>query len=318
MRSTRQKLLENFDDEVREKLRIRNEKSNEYLNLYEQRLMQLSRWELRDEAEFLSDESFILRRSPGGASVPLGLYELPRRSGHAHLYRLQHPLGQLVVRRARERELPSAKIEFDYQQYAGRVTLLDRLRGASGWLRAEFVTIESLDAAEDHIIVAAVGDDGQVLDEDTARRLVTLPARVIALALGAPTTQLAEIYRTRFEEIRGKVSSRNAEFFDAEAEKLEGWAEDKKISLEREIKDLDKQIREVRRSATAAGTLEEKLAHQKKIRTLEAQRGERRKALFAAQDEIEKQRDAFIAAIEAKLKQRVEGRPLFVIRWRLV
>ena len=52
MTRTRQQLLENFDDEVREKLKIRDEDSKAYLNRFERLLMQLTRHELNGHAEF--------------------------------------------------------------------------------------------------------------------------------------------------------------------------------------------------------------------------------------------------------------------------
>jgi hypothetical protein len=50
--------------------------------------------------------------------------------------------------------------------------------------------------------------------------------------------------------------------------------------------------------------LEEKLAVQKQIRALESQRNDKRRALFDAQDAVDKQRDTLIAPIEAKLSQQ--------------
>ena len=44
LNKARQQLLEHFDDEVREKLRVRNESSRASLNRYEQRLMALTRF----------------------------------------------------------------------------------------------------------------------------------------------------------------------------------------------------------------------------------------------------------------------------------
>jgi superfamily II DNA or RNA helicase len=317
MRRTRQTLLENFDDEVREKLRLRNDESRQYLGIYEQRLMQLTRYELREKAEFRDDDSFILTRKLNGDGIPAGLYELPRRSGHAHLYRLQHPLGQYVVNGARGRELPPAEIELDYQRHAGKISVLDSLRGQRGWLRAECLTIESLDLAEDHIIVTAVDDCEQLLDDETSRRLLTLPARVLSLALGAAPATLEKVAAARREAIQAQISSRNAKFFDEEAEKLDDWADDKKLALSRAIKELDKQIKEARREARASGTLEEKLRLQKTIRTLESQRSDRRKAMEAAEDEIDRQRDTLITTTEAKLNQNSRLQPLFLVRWRL-
>ena len=163
MTRTRQQLLENFDDEVREKLKVRDESSKAYLNRYERLLMQLTRHELSGHAEFLGDASFRLKTQPfpeKTASIPLDLYELPRRSGEAHLYRLNHPLSEALLARARGRDLPLAEIHFDYGQHDGKVTLLEPFIGKSGWLTLSLFSVESLDQAEDHLIFAATSDKG--------------------------------------------------------------------------------------------------------------------------------------------------------------
>src|SRR6266487_2098784 len=64
MTRTRKQLLENFDDEVREKLRVRDEASKASLNQLERRLMQLTRHELAGYAEFVGDGSFRLTSNP--------------------------------------------------------------------------------------------------------------------------------------------------------------------------------------------------------------------------------------------------------------
>jgi len=75
----------------------------------------------------------------------------------------------------------------------------------------------------------------------------------------------AEDTQRRQAEIQRAISERNARFFEGEAEKLDTWADDLKLGLEREIKEMDRQIKEARRAATTALTLEEKLAGQKHI-----------------------------------------------------
>ena len=118
--------------------------------------------------------------------------------------------------------------------------------------------------------------------------------------------------------IQQTISPRNVVFFEAETDKLESWADDLKLGLEREIKEIDRQIKEARRTATAALTLEEKLAGQKQIKALESQRNAKRRTLFDAQDEIDRRREQLIGEIEGKLQQRTSRAPLFLIRWNLV
>jgi ERCC4-related helicase len=320
MSQTRRKLLENFDDEVREKLKVRDEDSRAALGRFEHLLMRLTRHELESHAEFISDSSFRLRESPDparAADIPTGLYELPRRSGEAHTYRLNHPLAELVMNRAKERELPSAEVHFNYADHEGKVSILEPFVGQSGELVLSVLSVEALDHAEDHLIFAVVTDDGQSLDDEAAMRLMSLPGKVNGATSNDSRPELESITHQRRSEIQREISERNAHFFEAEVGKLEGWADDLKLGLEREIKEIDRQIKEFRRGATAALTLEDKLAGQKKIKELEAQRNQKRRSLFEAQDQVDRQRDELISKIEGKLLQRSSHDVLFNIRWTL-
>ncbi len=326
MTRTRKNLLENFDDEVREKLKVQDEASKAYLSRYERLLMQLTMHELDGKAEFLSDASFRLNLQPfpeQTTTIPLGLYELPRRSGEAHLYRLNHPLAEALIAQAKNCDLPAAEIHFDYDQHDGKVTLLEEFIGKSGWLTLSLFSVESLDQAEDHLIFAAETDDGKMLDEEVAARLLTLPAaspprpRGEGWGEGGVTQQLETITQQRQATIQRNISERNARFFEEEADKLDGWADDLKVGLEREIKEFDRQIKEARRAATTALTLEEKLAGQKQIKSLEAQRNLKRRTLFDAQDQVDQQREELIAAIEGKMNQSTRAEQLFSIRWTI-
>lgn len=318
MTQTRRQLLEHFDDEVREKLRVSDEHSRQYLNHFERMLMRLTRHELNGHADFLGDSAFRLTSCPFDGDIPLGLYELPRRSGEAHLYRFGHPLAQRILEQAKDRELPPAELVFDLSEHEGKVSILEPFVGRSGTLALALLTVESLDQSEDHLMCAAATDDGRVLDEEVARRLFGLPARVLReLPSGNENPIVKEICTRRQEAIQRTISQRNAAFFEAEADKLDGWADDLKVGLEREIKDLDRQIKEARRVAKATLTLEDKLAGQKQVKALEAQRNAKRRTLFDAQDDIDRRREQLIAEIEGKLQQRVSQTTLFSIRWRL-
>jgi len=167
--------------------------------------------------------------------------------------------------------------------------------------------------------VAAMTDDGQALDEEQAHRLLRLPARDCHMLANSPASEFLTVLTVLHQgAILKTVSQRNAAFFEVEANKLDGWADDLKAGLEREIKELDRQIREARRAATAALTLEEKLEAQKRIKAIEAQRNTRRRALFDAQDDIDRRREQLIAEIEGKLEQKTTLVELFSIRWKIV
>lgn len=330
LNKARQQLLEHFDDEVREKLRVRNESSRAALNRYEQRLMALTRFELGDLATFLSESSFDLHRAPEGTEAPAGRYELPRRSGDAHFYRLSHPLADAVLAVAKTRRMPEdpdLELHFHYSNHVGKISVLEPLREKAGMLRLDLLTVETLGQAEDHLLLSVVADDGGVVSRDVAHRLLTISGAVdrtrgqLALdsrqRLDALRARLADVAKEEEAVVRRGVSERSAMAFEAEAEKLDGWADDLKLGLEREIKELDRQIKEARTTARVAVSLEDKLASQKRMKSLESERNNRRRALFESQDEIDRKRGELIAQLEAQLDQKVSSECLFNVRWRI-
>jgi adenine-specific DNA-methyltransferase len=182
-------------------------------------------------------------------------------------------LAEAVITQAKAHELAPAELQFNYSEHEGKVSILEPLRGQGGHLSLSLFSVESLDQSEDHLIFAAITDTGQPLDQQAAERLFSLPGRVHSQTVEMRADDVERLSQTAENELEGitqhrqaeiqrAISERNARLFEAEADKLDGWAEDLKLGLEREIKELDRQIREARRAATAAMTLEEMLAGQ--------------------------------------------------------
>jgi len=320
MLKTRQLLLENFDEAVQDKLKLRQNESTSARNRYERLLMDLTRAELQGHAEF-DDAGFTLTQTPHGLSpqdAPPGRYELPRRSGEAHLYRTGHPLAQALIEQARGRKLPAAKLRFNYDGYRLKVSTLQTLRGQSGWLALSVMTIEAMDTAEDYLLLAGVTADGSPLHDEDAEKLLRLPAQVQKSdsptrppdSLDRETLRLEALHTTA-------VNSRNLGYFDTEVQKLDAWADDLKNGLENEVKEIDREIKDVRRSASVAATLDEKLHWQKRQRELEESRNRLRRRIFDRQDEIDGQRSQLIIELEARLSRNASLKDIFIIQWEL-
>lgn len=322
MVKTRQLLLENFDEEVQEKLRVRAEDSVAARSRYEKMLIDISRAELNDCAEF-DDGGFRLLRLPDQQlhNVELGRYELPRRSGDTHLYRIGHPLAEWVTHQAKSRILPNARLIFDYDAYGTQVSTLKAYRGQTGWLAVKLITVEALGSQEQHLIVAASTADSRVLIEDDPEKLLRFPA---SIAPSMPESHeqlpsvLSENLEIRKQNLLREINQRNLGYFQQEVEKLDAWADDLKLGLEQEIKEIDKEVKEIRRTAATAPTLDEKLHWQKRQRELEAKRNKLRRELFDRQDEIESQRNELIEQLEQQLQNRIAEKILYVVEWELI
>ena len=319
MVKTRQILLDNFDEEVQDKLRVRAADSSAARSKYEHMLLELTRAELADCALF-DDDGFILERLPADTlnAVELGRYELPRRSGESHLYRIGHPLAEWVTEQAKGRDLAGSRLVFDYDAHGIQVSTLKPYRGKTGWLTLTLVTVEALGSKEQRLVVAAVTSDGQPLAEDDPEKLLRLPARALPADLGNDDiTPLRDDVANRMSAVLREINQRNLGYFEQEVQKLDAWADDLKLGIEQEIKEIDRQIKEVRRTAASAPTLEEKLSWQKQQRELEAKRTKLRRELFDRQDAIEAERNDLINQLEEKLHQVVQEQTLFTFEWTL-
>ncbi len=321
MLKTRQLLLENFDEAVQDKLKLRQTESTSARNRFERLLMDLTQAELQDHAEF-DHEGFTLRHMPPGLSLadaPPGRYELPRRSQDAHLYRTGHPLAQALIAQAKARTLPTARIRFNYDAYGTHIATLKALRGQGGWLSFSVLSVDALGLVEDYLLVAGITDAGQALHEEDAEKLLRLPAELLQddLLMQPPAALDEEVQRLERQHLQA-VNTRNLGYFDAEVQKLDAWADDLKVGLENEVKELDREIKDVRRTATVAATLEEKLQWQKRQRELEDKRSQLRRRIFDRQDEIDAQRSRLIDDLEGRLASTSTVKKIFEIQWDFV
>ncbi len=328
MLKTRQLLLENFDEAVQDKLKLRQTESTSARSRYERLLMDLTQAELQGHAEF-DDTGFTLQRTPHRLSAddaPLGRYELPRRNGasflgngEAHRYRTGHPLAQSLICQARQRSLLPARLRFSYDGYGAKVSTLQALRGASGWLALSVLTVEALGTAEDHLLLVATDQAGQALHAEDAEKLLQLPAELLAntpVVNNAPAGLQQALQTLQDQRVR-EVNQRNLGYFEAEVQKLDAWADDLKGGLENEVKELDREIKDVRRTAAVAATLEEKLHWQKHQRDLEDKRNQLRRRIFDRQDEIDGQRSLLIEELEGLMTKKSGARSVFTIQWEL-
>jgi hypothetical protein len=321
MKITRQKLLEHFDEEVHEKLRVNLRNSREVLSKYDGWLWQLTRIYLTKYAEF--DEqglSFTLKSNPfPDANIHPGPYRSGRDVQDANLYRLGHPLAQRVIAECKRVALPAKELTFRYSGTGRNISVLESLVGHSGVLRLVSLSVAALER-EDHLLFAAFADDGSPLDPDQCRRLFSLSVdeagHECAIADEAKEG-LDQQLEGQQRQVLESLMRRNVTCFDEESEKLDKWADDLKVTLELELKDLDIEMKAVKREARLEPSLEAKLRLHRKAKEMEAARSKKRRELFATQDQIDGRKESLISEVEARLKQRVSTEVLFTLRWRL-
>lgn len=332
MKAVRSSLLENIDEEVREKLRMDFEKSQANLNAFESKLWKTTQFYLRNVAVFNdTNYSFSLNVNPfpddnihSGPYMILKPVEGKRKSeifvpDDTNIYRVGHKLAQKIIHECKKMETSTCEVIFDYTNTPTKVTLLEKLIGTSGWLKVSHMMINSFES-EDYLLLACITDEGEVIPSEVAERLFSL------YAADGPALEIPDNVSLLFDDVTFSEStniisqnaSRNKDFFETEMDKLEQWAEDMKFSLEKEIKDLDAEIKLKKAESKKIAQLDEKVKSQRVIKELEKKRNEKRQSLFMAQDEIDERKETLLTNIEEMLSQQIVQKELFTIKWKII
>lgn len=334
MLKARTTLLENFDESVKQKLRDNLAETRDNLDEFEQILWMLTRSFFADYADFNdADHSFIVhpfvdngavswyRRFPGKykmiGSEHRRTTQLP---DDVRPYRIGDPLAQFMLTGLKSIEPPISDISLDYSNSPLNVAIIKQLVGQSGWLAVEQLTIDSFEK-EDIFLYACITDKGDVVPSDIVEYMLRLPGTEAPLEVElseATATALADIITAQRAEITAANAERNNNFFEEEIEKLDNWAEDVKAGLEKELRDLDAEIKLRKSESKRASSLDEKVRLQRLIKDLEKRRSEKRLNLYQAQDDVDEKKEALLAKVEALLSQKIEQTKLLTFHWRVI
>ena len=325
IKDTQTQLLENFDEDVHDKLKLR-------LNEAEARLDKLGRWfwgatcyALREQAQF--DEqahAFSLFSAPKDSDevIPTGRYQLIRGAAQpdmlAHAYRLSHPLGEWSITTCLNAPTPLAALKLDYEQYGSRISVVEQLRGKSGWLTLVRLAVTAFETTES-LIFSGCTDDGKPLDQDICEKLLNIPANAKPVPLSASIPDVLEsTSKRRVEATIAEALENNQRLFNAERDKLERWADDKLLSAEEALKNTKARIAQLKRDARKANSLQEQQDIQNELSELERKQRRLRQDIFDVEDEIIAKRDELIESLQQRLRQKTESKTLFTLHWQLV
>jgi hypothetical protein len=159
-----------------------------------------------------------------------------------------------------------------------------------------------------------------MIDKEECERFFSLSATVIENEVKMSNNfalKLADAIQTQRFAVLNDISQRNAAYFEIELEKLDHWGEDRRNSLKVTLKELDEEIKNIKKQARLAPNLPEKLKLEKERKKLEGARDEAWKEYDGAAKEIEKNKDQLIDNVEKRLKQSMKEEPILFIKWQL-
>lgn len=317
---TQARLIENFDLDVVNKLRLRRESAESSLTQFQQLLWMLTVDFLGTNINIVDASSykFMLRRSPAGApKFDVGPYQMGKNIDDVFLYRIGHPLAQFILDTAKS-AMTSAidNIIFDYSSYPAKVSVLSEQIGRTGSIEVKLIRYQYPKDTEEHLVCAAVDADGNPLPDDFVEKLMLIPASTTTESPHAfLSAVLSDMLKAKTEKVAADISARNKEFINEESTKISRWAEDQTFAVEQELRDTKRQIKERERQFRTETDSAAQLRLQREIQSLQRLQRQKRQELFAVEDEIDRRRDALIRQIEASLDRTVTETSLFRINW---
>lgn len=320
----RTQLIENFDRDVVNKLRIRKAADEHALSQFHQLLWQLTINILDNNIDQIDNNcySFTLSNSPADSEQQFstGPYRMGKDVYDAYTYRVGHPLAQYVLSKAKNQDTSEkACIVFNYTDSPEKMFVIENEVGKKGILSAKVIHYHSQKDEEDCIIAVAMDDEGQIMPDDFVEKLMSISGRIT-------NTQFPEIDDSRLKAemdhkqdiVSEHIAIRDKEFINDESAKIERWAEDQTFTLEEELRNVKKQIKECEHEFRNESDNKRRLELQSEIMSLQRTLRQKRNDLFTVEDEIMARRKALIEEINNSLNKSAKEEYLFTIAWQVV
>ncbi|WP_447400529.1 hypothetical protein [Vibrio harveyi] len=310
---TRRSLLENFDADVVDRLNTRRNRVTSQLSHYQKKLLLLARMAFAADGSFTATEN--------GFNVGETLYSLDWHHAVQHdhnLFRVSEGLGLELLERYKVDKLESTHLAFVYKPEDTHWADVKNLVSQKGMLRVTKVSIGSSEEKRERLILAAITDTGEVVHPETVERILQLPISVQGkpqaldsrVGLDSDTSHQLQMFISEVEQD-------NERYYAEEVEKLERWAEDKRIALDIRIKQLDLEIKQARKASRQLGTLQEKMAAKRALKSLERERDQVMLNYHEEKKLIEQEEDRLLEEIEARLATDTAISVLFEASWSI-
>jgi len=317
MVAARQSILENFDEEVAARLRgcqmdtlagldrFSRWLCNFFIIKGAERVQPLDQWRFKYQVNG-STETYNVQ------------WKDAERQGDIFLRR-DDPMCQQWLSEAVEVPLTPVTLRFDHTNAQDhRISFLESHPNLRGVLSIDKLIYSGFDT-EEHLIFTVVTEDGTELDDDLINRIMELPAEIIN-DTRSDVSNLDSLRQINTEKQKAEIERINKEYFLSECAKLDAFSEDLKDGLQRELKDLNKEITEKKRlfKASTDKALSEMLDMKDEINRLEEKRKKLRREIYDREDEIDAQNERLQLEIRSKLEGASKLEHIMTISFEIV
>lgn len=318
--STRKSLLENFDEEVVNKLRMRQGEDTMRMNSYNKHLWKVAISVLKDAISDIDEgnHTFTLNSSLE-EDIPTGTYILNKESDEYIQLRYGHPLGQYVVHNAMETIVSDCELVFDLDSYYFKSKLLEKYKGESGIASVYRITSSNEYDSEEYLIGCAKTDNGEKLPKEFVFKLLEIGCvDETETKLDALDDIFKADYDNQLSENQRVIEERTNQYVDYEINKYEMWADDQLVPLQKEVMELSREHDALRRQIRKEHNATVKLQLKKDEMQMSRLLSQKRAKMYAMEDEYRDKVDKMTDKLQNAMNNEIHSEVMFRFKWHIM
>ena len=321
MAKTRQKVFDNLDPKVRDKLKSYDAQTGVVLNAFERLLIQITRHELSNSARFNdSGTQFSLMAPPTPTITPGDYFFKSKPRKGAYQYRYTSDLCAWVINQAKTHTTPPATLTFNIRSSERATAIAKRLKGKTGRLQIEEAAFTmhagKQTLRETYLLSAGFFDDGSPMDTEQIRDLLDLHC-VTVEPTDVDRAGFAEELQRQMNERGGDVQERNASFFLQREALIDAARLDLKAMFDTKIRDYQSKESTAIKAARKAASTAEELKYKQEARQWRRKADEADDQYRVERNRLRDESDAYLDSARESLKANTTRQELFRINWEV-
>lgn len=327
MDKVQQDIFENFDLDVREKLKSNLDNTKKYLNKYENMFWSMSKYALKNYATF-DDRNYIVNLNTTLMNgVEKGSYRLNIKSNDTNevisnnqlnCLGMNEPIGEFIMNRSIINKTENKLLKFDITSNKDKISVIEALKGKYGYLTLKKLIVESFER-EEHLIFNAVDYEGNVISQETCEKLFYCKAIEDEVCIENDIVRkLDNDAKLHIHSKMNEISEANQQYFKEEQKRLMKWEDDMLYSIEEELKKVKAQIRRKEREKLSATSEKEMLELDEEITNLTRKRRRLRNEIEDMEDEVKEKRRKMTEHLRKRMDTISKVEELFTIKWEVI
>ncbi|MGL5958767.1 MAG: helicase-related protein, partial [Phocaeicola sp.] len=318
--STKKTLLENFDEDVIKRLKVRQIENSKSVDRYNRHFWLLSCAVLQEHISEIDSKQFSFHLDSAPIStIPTGGYHLNKEQTTKQALRIAHPLGQYVIKRALAIAENEATITFNLSDYPYKVSLLESSKGKKGFLRATLLKFKNEHDSSEELICTALTEEGHLLPLEFGSKLLELlPASYSSgIAIDPLRETMDRLFKEQYESLLREREEKMGQYISYEIDKFESWADDHVAPLENEIVSMQRSETALRSKIRKERNPLVKIELEKERVALKSSLSKKRNHFFELKAEYDDKIDSMLHELSGSLKSKTEVVTLFDIHWSI-